>query len=120
MAKKDDDFKLSAEVVALLKEDRTLTGPQVYKALTAKFPGRKINRNSCSVAVSNARKKLKIRVKRKKGGRKVRRVARPTAVPSVDTVSLPALRSARELLSHTKGDVRLATAVLKEIRALQD
>lgn len=114
MAKKSS-FNMSAEVRALLQSNRNLTGPEVYAALTKKFPGQKINKNSCQVAFANARKKMGLTRKKKSGKPIYRKVAKPTA----DTVSLSALRSARELLSRTNGDVAVATAVLKEVKALQ-
>ncbi len=113
MAKKSN-FNMSAEVRALLQSNKKLSGPEVYAALTKKFPGQKINKNSCQVAFANARKKMGLS-RRKSGKRIVRRVAKPSA----ETVSLAALRSARELLSRTDGDVAVATAVLKEVKALQ-
>ena len=114
MAKRKSSFNMSAEVRALLHANKKLRGPEVFSALSKKFPGRSINKNSCQVAFANARKKLGLS-RKQKGSQIYRKVARP----SVDTVSLSALRSARELLARTKGDVALATAVLKEIKALQ-
>ena len=113
MAKKSS-FNMSAEVRALLQSNKNLTGPEVYAALTKKFPGQKINRNSCQVAFANARKKMGLT--RKKSGK---RIYRKVVKPAADTVSLTALRSARELLARTNGDVAVATAVLKEVKALQ-
>ena len=114
MAKRKSSFNMSAEVRALLRSNKKLRGPEVHAALAKKFPGKPINKNSCQVAFANARKKLGI-TRRTKGKGIYRKVARP----SVDTVSLTALRSARELLAKTNGDVALATAILKEIKALQ-
>lgn len=115
MAKKKPDFNMSAEVRALLKSNSRMTGPEVFSTLTKKFPDQKINRNSCQVAFANARKKMGL--SRSQSGQQItRKVARP----SNDSISLSALRSARELLSQTNGDVALATSVLREVKLLQD
>jgi len=122
MAKKSG-FNMSEEIRQLLRADRKMTGTQVYNALKKKFPRKAINRGSMGVAFTNARQKLGISAPKKKaekakkrGGKVVRRVARP----STDNISLSALRSARELLAATSGDVSTATAILKEMKALQD
>ena len=114
MAKKSD-FNMSAEVRKLLQADKDLTGPKVYEILSKRFSGRTINKNSCGVAFATARKKLGLTGKRKSGKRIYKRVAKPGS----DTVSLLALRSARELLSRTNGDVGLATTILREVQAIQ-
>jgi hypothetical protein len=115
MAKKA--FNLSAEVRALVKSNNELTGKEVYQTLSKKSRG--INQNSCAVAFSKARRELGL-TKKKTGGKRIsKKVAKPRTAVATDTVSFLALRSARELLSHTNGDVRLATAILKEIQALQ-
>lgn len=118
MAKKSD-FNLSAEVRAMVEANNDITGPEVYAALSKKAKGRKINQNSCGVAFAMARKKLGLTRKR---GTKI--ASRPTSrrvpKPGSDTISLAALRSARELLSRTNGDIATATAVLREVKALQD
>ena len=116
MAKKSQ-FNMSAEIRALLKEKQQLTGPELYAKLSQKNPSQKINKNSFGVAFSTARRKLGISRKRRpsvKGKRITRRVAKPSS----DFVSLSALRSARDLLTHTKGDVSMATTVLREVKAM--
>ena len=106
---------MSAEVRALLEGNNELTGPEIYAALSKKVTGQTINRNSCQVAFANARKKMGLTRKKKSGKRIYRKVAKP----ATDTISLSALRSARELLSRTNGDIGIATAILREIKALQ-
>ena len=113
MAKKSA-FNMSAEVRNLLGKDETMSGPEVLAALSKKFPGQKINKGSCNVAFAMARKKLGLTGKGT-GNRIYRKVAKPDA----ETVSLSALRSARELLNRTNGDVALANAILKEVKMLQ-
>ena len=111
---------MSAEVRRLLEENNQITGPEVYAALAGKVTGQTINKNSCGVAFANARKKMGLSRKSKIGGnRVVRSVAKPIGAAATDTVSLSALRSARELLTRTNGDIGLATAILREIKALQ-
>ena len=113
MAKKSG-FNMSLEIRRLLTANKNLSGPEVYELLRKKFPGKSINKGSCQVAFTNSRKKLGLRGK-KRGRQFVRKVTKP----STDTVSLSALRSARELLANTNGDVAMATAILKEMKALQ-
>lgn len=115
MAKKKSSFNMSAQVRALLEANNNMTGPEVYAALTKKFPKQKINRGSCQVAFANARKKMGL--SRSRGGQ---RVIRRVAKPSAGNISLAALRSARELLQHTHGDTPLATSILREVKALQE
>lgn len=115
MAKKSG-FNMSAEVRALLQKNNQLTGPEIYATLSKKFPGQKINKNSCQVAFANARKKMGLTRKSSKSGKPI---YRKVAKPSSDRVSLSALRSARELLARTDGDLSLATAILREVKALQ-
>jgi hypothetical protein len=121
MAKKSR-FNMSAEVRALLKANNNITGPKVYEALCQKATGQTINKNSCGVAFANARKKMGLSRKSKKkigSDNKSRRGAK-SATTSTDTISLSALRCARELLVRTNGDVSVAAAVLREVKALQD
>lgn len=114
MARKSG-FNMSAEVRALLKRNKKLTGPEAYEKLLKKFPGKSINKGSCQVAFANARRKMGLT--RKKTGAK--RIYRKVAKPVNDNVPLSALRSARELLSRTNGDLQLATAILREVKSLQ-
>ena len=114
MARKSG-FNMSAEVRALLKANKNLTGPEVYEKLTKKFSGQSINRNSCQVAFANARRKMGL-TGRKAGAKRIYKKVPKTVN---DSVSLSALRSARELLSRTNGDVQLATAILREVKSLQ-
>ncbi len=117
---KKSRFNMSAEVRALLKANNNISGPEVYEALCQKTTGQKINKNSCGVAFANARKKMGLTRKSKKkigSDNNSRRGAKSTAT---DTISLSALRCARELLVRTNGDVSVAAAVLREVKALQD
>ena len=119
---KKSRFNMSAEVRALLKANNNISGPEVYEALCQKTPGQKINKNSCGVAFANARKKMGLTRKSKKkigSDNNSRRGAKSTAT-ATDTISLSALRCARELLVRTNGDVSVAAAVLREVKALQD
>lgn len=106
---------MSAEVRALLEGNNELTGPEVYAKLSEKVPGQTINKNSCQVAFANARRKMGLTRSKKSA----KRIHRKVAKPANDKVSLSALRSARELLSRTDGDIELATAILREIKSLQ-
>ena len=115
MAKKTG-FNMAAELRGLLKSNKKMTGNEAYNALKKKFPGQKINKSSCLVAFTNARGKLGVSKNSQGSGK---RIYRKVAKPSADTVSLSAFRSARELLSNTNGDVTVAVAVLKEVKALQ-
>lgn len=117
MAKKSD-FNLSAEVRELVEANNSITGPEVYATLSKKHKGKKINQGSCGVAFAMARKKLGLTRKKAKkiSGKSISRTVRK---PSTDTVSLAALRSARELLAKTEGDVDAAVAVVKEVKAIQ-
>ena len=108
-------FNMSAEVRALLEKNNKLTGPEIYAAISKKATGQTINKNSCQVAFANARKKMGL-TRKKDSGKRFRRRA---VQPATDTVSLAALRSARDLLSRTNGSVELAAAVLREVKALQ-
>ena len=117
MAKKST-FNMSAEVRALLERNNDLTGPEMYETLSKKFRGRKLNKNSCGVSYSKARKIMGLTLKKKRGKSISRKVPKPAAATA--TVSLAALKSAAELLSHTDGDVGVATAILREVRALQE
>lgn len=121
MAKKSD-FNMSKAIRDLLERNPKMTGTEVYNALKKKNPRRSINRGSMGVAFTNARQKLGISAPKKSSKRAKKRgggVVRRVAKPSSDNISLSALRSARELLSATGGDVSTATAILKEMKALQ-
>ncbi|MCH2210595.1 MAG: hypothetical protein MK110_04800 [Fuerstiella sp.] len=120
MAKKSR-FNMSAEVRTLLKADNNITGPQVYAALCRKAPNQTINKNSCGVAFANARKKMGLtrRSKKKIGTESRYERGAKSSILSTQTISLAALRCARELLAKTDGDVTVAAAVLHEVKALQ-
>lgn len=113
-------FNMSAEIRALLTANPQSTGREVYEALCAKFPGEKINENSCNVAFSNSRRKLGLG---KSGGRKTVRRQRPAAAAakvarSVEgSVSLDAIRAACDLLAKA-GSVEAAVSIVKSLQPL--
>lgn len=108
-------FNMSAAVRDLLTQDPTLSGKQVQEALKKKFPGQKINPNSCGVAFSMARKKLGIRKKTKSV-----RKRRPSAGRSVkaSAIDMSALQAARKYVSEV-GDVDAALDAVRKLKTLQ-
>ena len=112
-------FNMSAEIRALLKEDSNLAGKDVVAALAAKFPGEKINENSCHVAFSNARKALGLRKKGRKSVRRKKPVeGRVRAVPVVKPVDMDTLKAARKYVSEV-GDAQKAVAAIHQLTSLQ-
>lgn len=118
MAKKKarGDFNMAAEVRNVLRENRKLSGPEVYAALKEKFPNQKINENSLSVAFSAARKKLGIKGGRRRKGRAKRTVRKK--VPSTPRLNMDALQAAAKFVSAV-GDADKAVAAIKQVTALQ-
>jgi hypothetical protein len=126
MAKKagKSGFVMSTEILELVRADNSLTGKQVIEALEKKYPKAEINRNSASVAFSNARRELGLNV-----GRKVKRRRRPVgrsrtgaATPApvaATTVDLDMLKAAKELLQKCNGDAATAASALRSVAALQ-
>ncbi len=118
MAKKKarSGFNMAEEVRKLLKENRKLTGPEVYAALKKKFPKQKFNENSFSVAVSAARKKLGIKGRRgrKAGAKRTVMKKRPAST----TVSIESLQAAAKYVAQV-GDADKAIAAVKQVSALQ-
>ena len=121
MAKKKSasGFNMAAEIRGLLEKDKSLSGPEVYKALKKKFPRQKINESSCGVAFSGARQKLGISPKR---GKK-RKAAKTTVVKmkpaaTATTVDLTSLQAAAKFVSEV-GDADKAISAIRQLRSLQ-
>ena len=116
MAKKaKNDFIMSQEIRKLLRKKRSLTGPEVYAALTEKFTGQEINKSSCGVAFSDARKKLGI-----KGGRRRKSGAKRTVVKArpAPALSIETLKAAAKFVGEI-GNADKALAAIKQVSALQ-
>ena len=117
-------FNMAEEIRKLLNEDRKLSGPDVYAALTRKFPNDKINESSCSVAFSKARRKLGIKggTKRRKkagAGTATRTVRRPTpAAVSRGQMDLAAIEQAQKFVTAC-GGITKARAVIDRLESLQ-
>ncbi|WP_437191812.1 hypothetical protein [Planctomicrobium sp. SH527] len=119
MAKKKaarGDFNMSEEIRNLLKNDASLSSREVFEALGQQFPGQEINRNSCNVAFSHARRKLGI----KGGGNRAVRRRRPSVSAAVSggSLNLGTLQAARELLSQA-GSAEAAVQAIEQLQALQ-
>ncbi|MFQ5732934.1 MAG: hypothetical protein ACE5KM_13420 [Planctomycetaceae bacterium] len=119
MAKKrsSSSINMAAEIRALLKANRAMSGREVYEALTKKFPKQKINENSCSVAFSGARKKLGIKVKRKRKRGAKKTVVRKRAA-AARKIDLAALQAAARFVSQV-GDADRAIDAIRQVRLLQ-
>jgi hypothetical protein len=120
MAKKKasrSDFNMSSEIRQLLEEDRNLNSREVFEKLQEKFPGRTINRNSCNVAFSQARRRMGIRPG---SGRTVRR-RRPgmrTASAQTGALDFTLLKAAREFIAQA-GSPGAAISAIEQIQELQ-
>ena len=119
MAKKKaaGQINMAEEIRNLLKENGKLSGKEVVSALKKKFPKQKINKASCGVAFSTARKQLglsKGRPKKRKGGAKKVMRKKPAAV----SVDLAALGVAAQFVSKA-GSEEQALAAIRQLRALQ-
>ena len=118
MAKKKasrSEFNMAAEIRALLTKDPSLSGRQVVEGLEGKFPGRRINRNSASVAFSTARRQLGIVGSRKKTVRRRKPGRNGLAAPGM---SLTALQAARKLIAEV-GGAEVAMAAIRHVESLQ-
>ena len=116
MAKKaKNDFIMSQEIRTLLRKKRSLTGPEVYAALTEKFPGQEINKSSCGVAFTGARKKLGI-----KGGRRRKSGAKRTVVKArpAPALNIETLQATAKFVGEI-GDTDKAIAAIKQVSLLQ-
>ncbi len=120
---------ISQEILALVKGNNAIKGPEVMAALREKFPKTPFNDASCQVAYANARKKLGLTrtvAKRPIGASSsakkssyVPASSTPVAsgAASVDLIGL--LQAAKALLQHCNGDAAVAVTALKQIAALQ-
>jgi len=118
MAKKKasrGEFNMAAEIRTLLTKDPSLSGRQVVDGLKSKFPGQRINENSCSVAFSTARRQLGIVSSRKKSVRR-RKPGRNGRAAS--SISLTALQAARKLIAEV-GGAEVAMAAIRQVDSLQ-
>ncbi len=122
MAKKKSarGFNMAAEIRSLLRQNRSLSGQDLYKALKKKFPRQKINESSCGVAFSGARKKLGISQrksgKKRKAAKKTVRRMKPTA--AAQAVDMAALQAAAKFVSEV-GDAEKGIAAIRQVRSLQ-
>jgi hypothetical protein len=130
-----DGVVISQEILALVKDNNAIRGPEVMAALREKFPKVSFNENSCQVAYANARKKLgltKTLAKRPGGRRPIgsQRAGRPAAAatagsatgaaaPSSVSVDMPLLQAAKTLLKACNGDANAALSALKTVASLQ-
>lgn len=124
MAKKksarDDDFNMAEEIRKLLTADPSLGSRKVFETLVETFPGRSINRNSCNVAFSHARRKLGIKPKGR-GAKAVRRPGRGRSAgitASTGVVDLALLKSASKFLAEA-GSSQNAINAIQQVAALQ-
>ena len=121
MAKKKaaSGFVMAVEIRALLRQNRSLTGKEVYEGLKQKFPSESINENSCGVAFSGARRALKIksgvRRRKKAAGKKVVLKQLPKAPPRI---SLSKLQAAAKFVKDV-GDVDAAIEAIRQVRTVQ-
>ncbi|WP_139228441.1 hypothetical protein [Planctomicrobium piriforme] len=109
---------MSAEIRNLLQSNPAQSSREIFEALQTQFPGQEINRNSCNVAFSHARRKLGIR-----GGSKrvVVRRAKPgvkVSGGSVGGLNFDVLKAARELLTQA-GSAEAATQAIHQLQSLQ-
>ena len=121
MAKKKSasGFNMAAEIRGLLEGDKSLSGPEVYKALKKNFPRQKINESSCGVAFSGARQKLGISPKRGKKRKAAKTsVVKMKPAATATTVDLTSLQAAAKFVSEV-GDADKAIAAIRQLRSLQ-
>ena len=111
------DFNMSEEVRNLLRENKDLNSTQVYDTLSERFPGRDINRNSCNVAFSQARRKLGIRSSRRKSVRKRRPGAVRQAAPT-QALDFNLLKAARKFMAEA-GSASVAISAINQVDSLQ-
>ena len=122
MAKKKSagGLNMAAEIRGILEQNRSLSGREVFEALTEKFPRQSINESSCGVAFSGARKTLGIsqtkRGKKRKTAKKTVRKMKPAA--TAQAVDLTALQAAAKFVSEV-GDAEKAISAIRQLRSLQ-
>ncbi|WP_437227734.1 hypothetical protein SH661x_000527 [Planctomicrobium sp. SH661] len=122
MAKKKSargEFNMSQEIRALLQENPGLSSREVFEQLQARFPEQTVNRNSCNVAFSHARRRLGIGGRSKKAV-KIRRPSARAAAPAAsgDSVNIGLLKAARKFLSEA-GSSAAAISAIQQVEALQ-
>ncbi|MCA8999869.1 MAG: hypothetical protein KDA80_22935 [Planctomycetaceae bacterium] len=121
-ANRTDGFNMSEEIRNLLTEDKSLSSREVFEALQKNFPGQEINRNSCNVAFSQARRRLGIKkgrsskAVRKPGAARRGRAASVASAPQA--VDLPLLKSASKFLAEA-GSSQTAIAAIQQVASLQ-
>lgn len=110
-------INMAAEIRSILRENRSLSGNDVVAALKKKFPNETINESSAGVAFSNARRKLGIKPKRRRGPGKRTVVQKrvPKAAPKVDFATLQA---AAKFVSEI-GNADKAIEAVRQVRSLQ-
>ncbi|WP_437187409.1 hypothetical protein SH668x_000802 [Planctomicrobium sp. SH668] len=123
MAKKKSvrgDFNMSSEIRNLLQENPKQTSRQVFEQLQARFPDQKVNRNSCNVAFSHARRRLGIRPDAKKAVKLPRPGARFEGVATITgaAVNFELLKAARRFLEEA-GSSDAAISAIQQLEALQ-
>jgi len=126
MAKKksaSDSFNMSQEIRALLESNPKLSSREVFEQLQAKFPTQTINRNSCNVAFSQARRKLGLR----RGSKRAVKIQRPgaraakaatSATPTSESIDISLLKAARKFLADA-GSSSAAISAIQQVEALQ-
>ncbi len=122
MAKKKSasGFNMAAEIRRLLRQNRSLSGSEVYEALKKKFPRQSINESSCGVGFSAARKKLGIsqtkRGRKRKAAKKTVRKMKPAA--AAQAADMATLQAAAKFVSEV-GDAEKAISAIRQLRSLQ-
>ncbi|WP_437201627.1 hypothetical protein [Planctomicrobium sp. SH664] len=122
MAKKKavrGEFNMSAEIRALLKETPSMSSRDVFEELQKRFPGQTINRNSCNVAFSHARRKMGLRPGRSRSVKVRRPGAKAVAAPrGGEAVDFTLLKAARKFMAEA-GSAQAAINALQQLEALQ-
>jgi len=125
MAKKKSakgDFNMSQEIRNLLEENPKLSSREVLEQLQTRFPEQAINKNSCNVAFSHARRRLGIRGGSKRSVKMKRpaaaRAARVATAASAESVNITLLKAARKFLAEA-GSSSAAISAIQQVEALQ-
>jgi len=111
---------MSQEIRNLLEENPKQTSREILEQLQARHPGQTINKNSCNVAFSHARRRLGIRGESKRSVKMKRpttRVARTTSA-STESVDITLLKAARKFLADA-GSSAAAISAIQQVEALQ-
>jgi hypothetical protein len=107
MAKKAGNINMAEEIRNLLTQNSELTGSEVEALLRKKLPRQKINSNSCGVAYSIARTKLRLRLP-------------PTMRSYSGDTDVNLLTAAKEFVDQCDGDVNRAITGLIQLVELQN